>query len=102
MSDNTEEFPELTPEEIQRAMANFDKLQAEMELDNDKATSQNVANALEAKKAVQEQEKLQSEFKKFVEEMPRRTKRNLFPQKKFGNVIMDKFRQQRVTNQKHK
>lgn len=99
MSDNTEEFPELTPEEIQQAIANFDKLQAEKEQGTG---SKNLDVALEAQKAKEEQEKLQSEFRKFVEEMPRRTKRNLFPQKKFGNVLMDKFRKQRVTSQKHK
>lgn len=99
MNDNTEEENPLTPEEIQAAFDNFDKYQAEKE---EGTGSKNLDMTLEAKKKQDEEKKLQSEFKKFVDEMPRRTKRNLFPQKKFGNVIMDRFRQQRVTSQKHK
>lgn len=96
MSDNTEEFPDLTPEEIQAAMENFEKYQEE------KPGTTNEELVLKAKKLAEEQQKMQSEFKDFVAGLPKRARRNLFPQKKFANQLMSKFRSARVTNQKHK
>lgn len=84
--DNEKNERDLTPEEMQQAIENFEKYQEE------KLASKNKQVVMEEKKKEEEVKELQSDFKSFVENLPRKAKRNIFPQKKFGNQLADRFR----------
>lgn len=88
---------ELTPEqqlELETTQADFELYQSQ----NTKV----VTEEQDAKEQNEEYERLQSEFRRYVDNLPRKRKRQLFPQKKFGATLQNRFRAQRVTSQKHK
>jgi hypothetical protein len=88
----------ITEEDIQAAVD-----QARI-ANNQQQATKNIDPALEALKAKKEQEKLTTDFQEYIDGMPRKMKRNIFPHTKFGNTLEQTLRLRRlqVINAKEK